>query len=323
VIIDSSHYLDGVRQHDASLSVGEAERRSREEGGFAWVTLSDPTAEEMQEVRVLFSLPELAVEDAQEGQQRPKLEQYGEDAFLVSKTVGYDVGRRALDLGEIDVFIGARHAVVVEWRTETVLAGARRRLDARRDLAQSGPMAVAWAALDEVIDAYEPVFDRLEEDFEKTEEGVLQRELDQGETIYVLRREAARLVRGLHPLLGPIEVLEQGGSPAVPDALRPLFRDIGDHVRRLYEELVVLGQVLDGLLNANLAAVSVRQNIIVQKVSGWAAIAVVPTIITGIYGMNFRHMPELGWVVGYPLAILLMIASVLGLWWHFKRVGWL
>jgi magnesium transporter len=228
-----------------------------------------------------------------------------------------------LELGGIAVFLGAGHAVVVESKTNGVSEGVRSRLGARPDLTRCGPIAVAWASLDEAMDAYEPVFDALEDDVESTEDAVLQRGLDRGQHIYVLLRDAAKLLRALQPLLGPMQILEEGGPPDVPEALRAHFRDVGDHVRRLYEEGVLLAQVLDGLLNANLTALSVRQNMVVQKVSSWAAIAIVPTVITGVYGMNFRHMPELGWVVGYPLALVVMGALVYGLWWNFRRVGWL
>jgi magnesium transporter len=313
VIVDSAHYVDGARQDHEALSLDEAWRRSREEPGFVWVSLADPTAEEMEQMRTAFDLPALAVEDAQEGHQRPKLEQYGDDCFLVVKTVRYDADQRAVEFGELDIFLGKGYAVVTGWRAPAALAAARKRLDAHPDTARTGPFAVAWAVLDEVVDAYEPAFDRLEDDLEDVEQALFGGESEQGQRIYLMRREVVRLGRALHPLLGPMDALEQGSPPAVPEQLRPLFRDIGDHVHRLYEEDVQLGQVLDALLNANLAAVSVRQNVVVQKLSGWAAIAVVPTIITGIYGMNFRHMPELGWPIGYPLALVLMLAVVYGL----------
>ena len=323
MIVDSAHYVDGARQDDEPLSLDEAQRRSQEGRGYVWVSLADPSAEELEQMRKAFDLPALAVEDAQEGHQRPKLEQYGDDSFLVVKTVTQDEGQLAVEFGELDIFLGERHAVVTGWRAPTALAAARERLDAHPDTARLGPFAVAWAVLDEVVDAYEPAFDRVEDALENVEQTLFGGESEQGQRIYVMRREVVRLARALYPLLGPTDELEQGTSTPVPEQLRPFFRDIGDHVHRLYEEAVQLGQVLDALLNANLAAVSVRQNVVVQKLSGWAAIAVVPTIITGIYGMNFRHMPELGWVIGYPLALALMIVVVFGLWWHLKRVGWL
>lgn len=288
-----------------------------------WVSLADPSAEEMEQIQTAFELPVLAVDDAQEGHQRPKLDQYGDACFVVVKTVTSDEGQRPLEFGELDIFLGERHAVVTGWRSQAALSAARNRLDMHPDTARVGPFAVAWAVLDEVVDAYEPAFDRLEDAIESVEQTLFSGESTQGQRIYLMRRDVVRLGRALYPLLGPVDELEEGTSPTVPEQLRPLFRDIGDHVHRLYEENVQLGQVLDALLNANLAAASVRQNVVVQKLSGWAAIAIVPTIITGIYGMNFRYMPELRWVIGYPLALVLMIVVVFGLWRHLKHVGWL
>src|SRR5205823_3738770 len=161
-------------------------------------------------------------------------------------------------------------------------------------VARMGSMGAAWAVLDEAVDSYEPVFDSLEDTLEQLEQAVFARGSEQSARIYLLLRDVGRLGRALHPLLGPMETLERGNRPEVPRHLRALFRDVGDHVQRLYEEVTQLAQILDGLLNANLAAISVRQNVVVQKLSAWAAIAVVPTVITGVYGMNFHRMPELG-----------------------------
>jgi magnesium transporter len=167
------------------------------------------------------------------------------------------------------------------------------------------------------------VVDRLGDRLEQTEQAVFQRGRDQSEAIYVQHRDTERFARALHPTLAIFDTLERGEPVASPEELRPLFRDVGDHARRLTEEVMQLGGALDGLLNANLARVTVRQNVIVQQVSSWAAIAAVPTIITGIYGMNFDHMPELGWPLGYPLALVVMVVAVLALRWNFRRVGWM
>jgi len=152
---------------------------------------------------------------------------------------------------------------------------------------------------------------------------VFQDDQDQSEPIYLQLRDAGRLARAMHPMLTIFDRLERGELVDEPRGLSPLLGDVSDHARRLSEEVMMLGEALDGLLNANLARVTVRQNVIIQQVSAWAAIAAVATIITGIYGMNFRHMPELGWVFGYPLAIAIMAITVVVLRWYFRRVGWL
>jgi magnesium transporter len=320
MIIDSAHYVDGARQ-DEGLSVSEAGRRAADGGGFVWLAVADASADELEELRRSFHLPPLAVEDAAEGHQRPKLERYRESEFLVVKTVRYDEARTQLELGEFDVFLGAHYAIVTTKGSALTLRGARERLDDRQEIARIGPTAAGWAVLDAVVDAYEVALDHLGDDLEQAELAVFQQRLDQGETIYLQRRQAARLERAVHPLLGVFDRLERG-EPELPEHLLALLRDVGDHVRRLSEETVMLAEALDALLSTNLASVTVRQNQVVQKVSGWAAIAAVPTIITGIYGMNFREMPELGWAIGYPLALAVMVAVVVGLRLYFKHVGW-
>jgi magnesium transporter len=322
MIVDCAYYQAGIR-HEERMSLGEAGRLAREGSGFVWLASSEPGPEELDELGTSFDLPPRAVEDAREDHQRPKLDQHGEGLFLVVKTLGYDEATTRSEIGEFDVFVGVRYAIVISRSTGRSLAGARERLDEHPQLAKLGPMAAAWALLDAVIDDSEGVVDRLGDRLEQTEQAVFQRDRDQSEAIYLQHRDTERLARALHPMLAIFDTLERGEPVESPEELRPLFRDVGDHARHLSEEVMQLGEALDGLLNANLARVTVRQNVIVQQVSSWAAIAAVPTIITGIYGMNFRHMPELGWPLGYPLALFIMVVAVLVLRWNFRRVGWL
>jgi magnesium transporter len=323
VIVDCAHYRDGVRQHDAALPLAAAGRRRTEEDGFVWVGLQDPSPAELEEARVRFDLPALAVEDARETHQRPKLEDYGADTFVVLKTARYHEAREVVEFGEVHLFVGPRHAVVVRRGPTNELGEARRRLEEQPDLAAQGPAAVIWAILDKVVDDYEPVVAGLENDVEEVEQAIFQGGRDQSERIYFLRRELAGFFRAVHPLLAPVDALERGTPGDVPESLRPYFRDVADHVRRVHEEVVMQRDLLDGMLNANLSAVAVRQNEVVRKVSGWAAIGIVPTLIASIYGMNFERMPELGWPLGYPFALVLMVVVSLSIWGSLKRNGWL
>jgi magnesium transporter len=228
-----------------------------------------------------------------------------------------------VEFGEIGLFLGTHHAIV-RGPSAATLERARARLDGRPDLAELGPIVAVSAVLDEVVDGYEPVLDRLADEVEETEQAVFQRGQDQGERIYAQYRRAGRIIRSLHPLLGMLAAAEAGGGvQGVPARLRPLVRDVGDHLRRVYDDIVLLADALDRLLDANLAGVTLRQNQVLQKLSAWAAIAVVPTILTGVYGMNFRHMPELRWPIGYPLVLVLMATVVYGLWRNFRRLGWI
>jgi magnesium transporter len=324
VIVDTAHYAEGTSPDEEPFGLSEAGRRSRAEPGFVWVTLSDPTPEELSDLRAAFELPALAIEDAYARHVRPALERRGEDVFLLVKTVRYDDARHAVDFGEVNVFLGAHRALVVGRSSAAALGRARARLEGRPDLADLGPIVAAWAVVEEVIDGYEPVLDRLSDDLEQTEQAVFEGGSDQGERIYLQYREAGRIARALQPLQRIVEAAsEVGGAPEVPADVRPLVRDVGDHARRLYADVVLLGEALDRLLNANLAGVTVRQNRVLQKLSAWAAIAVPPTIVTGVYGMNFRHVPEFGWRLGYPLVLLLMVVLVTAMWRYFRRLGWI
>jgi magnesium transporter len=321
MILESAHYVDGVPR-DEELSAAEAGRRAREGSGFVWLAVADPSAAELEQLRTAFDLPRLAVEDVREGHQRAKLERYPQTDFIVVKTVRYDDAAKGVEVSELELFVGAGYAIVTSPGNSSPFGGVRERLKQSREIARVGPMAAAWALLDTVVDAYEPVLDRLGDDLEFTEQAVFGSDLEQGEQIYKQRRAATHVARVLYPLAGIFDGLKNDQSPDT-DPLRPLLRDVSDHVHRLGEEARVLSEALDGLLNANLSRVTVHQNRVVQKVSSWAAILAIPTIITGIYGMNFRHMPELGWRFGYPLALVVMIAAVLGLRRYFKHVGWL
>ena len=323
MITDSIHYRDSGAPELLAPGLDEALVRARAGRGFVLLAVVDPDADEIEAIREGFGVSALAVEAAREGHQRPGLERYGDELLLVVKTVRYDEDRAAIDIGEVDVFIGEHHAIVAGRQLGTVIEGARRRLDGDPASATAGAIAAAWAILDEVVDAYEPVIDRMADELERLERAVFEEGRDRGQAIYVQRRQVARMARVVHPMLGLFDRLDQGRRPELPDSLRPAVRDVGGHMRRLFEEIDLLGQALDGLQSANVSGVTVRQNIVLQKVSGWAAIVAVPTVITGIYGMNFDHMPELGWRFGYPLALVGMVVVVVLLYRRFKRTGWM
>jgi magnesium transporter len=322
MIIDCAHYVGGVRAPDP-VSVGDAGRLPRQTEGFVWVALSDPAAGELDELGTAFGVPLSAIERTPEDYQRPKLEHHGESTILTVKTVRHDETGTPLEIGAVDIFVGGRYAIAIGQSSPDALERASERLRTRPEVATHGPMAAVWAVIDAVIDGGGRVVDGLGDELERIQGAVFRSDQDQSEPIYLQLLEAARLARAMHPMLAIFDRLERGELVEAPPALSPLLGDVSDQARRLSEEVMMLGEALDGLLNANLARVTVRQNVIIQQVSAWAAIAAVATIITGIYGMNFRHMPELGWVFGYPLAIAIMILTVVVLRWYFKRVGWL
>ena len=222
------------------------------------------------------------------------------------------------------MFAGPSFAVVIRGGATNHLEGARKRLADRPHLLAEGPIAVVWAVLDTVVDDYEPVLDGLEGDLENLERAIFEEGRDQTQRIYFLRREHGRFFRAVQPLLNALQELGRDTSkPETTSPMRQYFRDVSDHLQRLQEELSMSRDALDGALNANLGAISVRQNDIVRKVSGWAAIGIVPTLIASIYGMNFQHMPELRWVIGYPAVIALMAVLSFTLWHFLHKWGWL
>jgi magnesium transporter len=323
MITESVHYDDAGAPETLAPGLDQALERARAGRGFVLLAVVDPGAGEIEAIQERFGLPARAVEDAREGHQRPGVERYGDELVLVVKTVRFDDGRGAIDIGEVYLFIGEHYAIVAGRDPATVIEGARRRLDEDPVSAAAGAPAAAWAILDEVVDGYEPVIDRFADALERLERAVFEEGRDQGRAIYLQRRQIARMARVVHPMLGLFDSLGQGHRPEPAERLRPAFRDVGDHVQRLFEEVDLLGHALEGLQSANVSGVTVRQNTVLQKVSGWAAIVAVPTVITGIYGMNFDHMPELGWRFGYPLALVGMLVVVVVLYRRFKRTGWM
>jgi magnesium transporter len=318
-IVDCAVYEEGQR---SELALDAAQEACLRDGAFVWIGLHEPTREEFDAVSGEFGFHELAVEDAIKAHQRPKLERYGDVAFLVLKTARY-VEPDEIDFGEILLFIGESFVVSVRHGEAVPLAPVREKTERRPDLLRCGPMSVVHAILDEVVDAYAPVMDALERDIEEVEQEVFSEErANPARRIYELKREAIEFARAVTPLLEPIERMTTGRT-SVPEGLGTYFRDVLDHVIRLSQQVEGSRELLNSVLQANLAQVGVRQNEDMRKISAWVAIVAVPTMIAGIYGMNFEHMPELEWKAGYPLVVGLMLVICFNLWRYFKKVGWL
>lgn len=324
VIVDCAHYREGRRQGEGLLSLAEAASTCDERHGFIWLGLFEPAPEELRTVQDRFGLHELAVEDAQSFHLRPKIERYDDDViFVVLRTARYDEAREEVDFGEISIFLGDSFAITVRQGAASDLHSARLRCEPQTDLLNEGTGAVLWAVLDQVVDDYAPVVEALERDIEEVEATVFAGDVAATERIYFLRREVTDFYRAIHPLLGPIDALERGSSPIAGPQLRQYFRDVNDHLKLVNEEVVVQRELLTTVLEANLAVISVQQNEIVRKISGWAAIVTVPTLIASIYGMNFEHMPERDWSLGYPLVIVLMLILAGSLYGFLRHIRWL
>jgi magnesium transporter len=323
MIVDCAHYRDGRRQHEGRMDPREAAAICKNEPGFVWLGMVEPSPEELEDVQSIFGLHELAVEDAQSFHLRPKVESYeGGVTFVVLRTARYVDEREEVEFGEVAIFVGPGFIISVR-QGITDLHGARLRLEARPQLLEEGPASVLWAIVDKIVDDYAPVVEGLETDIEEVEHMVFSGEVAPVHRIYLLRREVTDFYRAVHPLLGPAQAITHGGVLEISSGLRQYFRDVDDHLKLVNEEIMAQRDLLTTILQANMAVVATQQNEVVRKISAWFGIITVPTFIASIYGMNFDNMPELSWGLGYPLALLIMFVLAAALYAMFKHVRWL
>ncbi len=323
MIVDCAIYEDGKRVDD-DVDPADALQAARDRGSFAWIGLFEPSEDEFDSMQREFELHELAVEDAVNAHQRPKLETYGDTVFLVLKTARYIDPDEVIQFGEILVFLGHDFIVTVRHGEGSSLQGVREDLESRPDLLAHGPGAVLHAIVDRVVDDYFPAVAGLEEDIEEVENSVFSSErTNPAERIYRLKRETQQFHRATTPLLEPMDRLTGGRVGQIHPEVQTYFQDVNDHLVRVTDRLDVLNDSLNSILQANLAQVTVQQNDDVRRISAIVAIIAVPTAIAGIYGMNFEHMPELKSELGYPIVLLVMAAICFGLYRYFRRVGWL
>jgi magnesium transporter len=326
MIVDSAHYKDGARQHEEALTPEHAAELAKQAGAgeFVWIGIHEPEPGELDRLTNLFGLHELAVEDAQQAHQRPKIEEYAQHAFIVLKTAHYHEDREEVHFGEIHMFAASGYVITVRHGPGSELATARQRLEARPDLLRLGPSSALWAVLDKVVDDYIPVVDAIEDDIEEVEKDVFNDNIPAPtQRIYNLKREVIEFHRAVWPLLAPLRDLEQGSDERIPEDLRSYFRDVNDHARRVDEQVSSQRELLTSVLQANLSLVSVNQNETVKKISAVFGIIGVPTFIASVYGMNFDNMPELHWHYGYALALGLMAVCVVALAAFFRRIDWI
>jgi magnesium transporter len=321
-VVNCVAYAHGRRVAEPSLDeISEVLTRPDH---FVWVGLHEPRPDVLRKVQEEFGLHELAVEDALSAHQRPKIERYGDSLFVVLRTahIGPD---RALETGETHIFLGPRYVVNVRHGETPGYADVRARLEGNPEMLARGPGVVLYALMDFIVDHYFPVLDALEDDLEQLEEEIFaeRRDRDTAARIYRLRRELLEAKRAVSPLVDVSNQLMRFDLPLIPDAARPYFRDVYDHVIRINEMVDTLRDLLTTALEANLALISVAQNEAMKRLAGWAAIIAVPTMIAGIYGMNFAFMPELRWPWAYPAVMAVMFGLCGFLYVRFKRAGWL
>ncbi|MEV0742027.1 magnesium and cobalt transport protein CorA [Streptomyces sp. NPDC050549] len=324
-------YQDGVRVPVGGDLVDAVERVRKKDDGFVWLGLHEPTNEEFAGIAELFDLHPLAVEDAVEAHQRPKVERYGETLFAVFKTVCYveheklTATSEVVDTGEIMVFVGAEFVITVRHGRHGSLGPLREELESNPRQLAKGPAAVLHAIADHVVDDYLSVTDSVQADIDQVETDVFAENgarADPGR-IYQLKRELLELKRAVVPLSGPLEALSTRPMRVVGPEIQAYFRDVSDHLLRAKEQIASFDELLNSILQAHLAQVTVAQNEDMRKITAWAAVIAVPTMVCGVYGMNFDHMPELHWRFGYPLVLGVITLACLALYRGFRRNGWL
>ena len=336
MIVDNAIYVDGRRTAEPH-TLHETYEACREQHGVAWIGLYKPTEEEFSSVTEEFDLHRLAVEDAIKAHQRPKLEQYDGTLFMVLRPARYIDETETVEFGEAHIFVGPEFVVTVRHGEAPDLKSVRRRMEEEPELLRRGSEAILHAILDRVVDDYGPVVEGLENDIDEIESEVFGGSPNVSRRIYQLSREVIEFQRATRPLAGILESLIKEDEGGMDPEVRRYLRDVQDHALRVEEQVAGFRDLLQNILSVNLTLVglsqneevkalseaSIEQNNEVKKISAWAAILFAPTLIAGIYGMNFQYMPELNWLLGYPLALALMGLFSCALHFIFKRRGWL
>jgi magnesium transporter len=323
MIVDQAVYRDGHRMPCGDLS-DELEGLRDAGHGFIWIGLKDPTDAEFALVNDELRLHPLAVEDAITGNQRPKLDVYDDTVFMVLKTLHYIEATSDVETGEVMIFVGDRFVVTVRRGEANPLAGVRARLEHAPEHLAHGPIAVMYSVADSVVDNYTLVDDELSEDLDLIEQQVFSgaRGVDATD-IYRLKREVLEVRRAVAPLEVPLRRLRSGDISIINPETRPFFGDISDHLLRVADHIESYDRLLTDVLHAHLAQITVQQNDDMRRISAWVAMAAVPTMVAGIYGMNFDYMPELTYPPAYFIVLGLLAVVELGLYRAFRRSGWL
>jgi magnesium transporter len=293
-------------------------------GCFVWVALLDATEAELEEMREEFDLHELAVEDARIGHQRPKIEEYGNSLFVVLRTI--EVAGDDLKLGEVDIFAGPNYVLSVRHATERGFKEVRARCEREPELLRNGSGYVLYALMDAVVDRYFPVLDAVETELEAAEEQLFAATAAPRvniESLYYVKQKLTTLKHATGPLLEYAGKLYGGRVPQVCGGLTEYFRDVHDHLVRLNQSIDTARDTVATAIQVNLGMIAIGESEVTKRLAAYAALVAVPTMVAGVYGMNFRHMPELDWEFGYPFAIALMVGIDAWLFSRFRKAGWL
>jgi magnesium transporter len=290
---------------------------------FVWVALFEPSRDELDAMHKEFDLPDLAVEDAQNGHQRPKIEEYGDTLFAVLQIV--EMVGKELSIGEVDVFVGRNYVLSVRSRTQQGFLGVRARSEREPELLRNGAGYVLYAITDAVVDRYFPVLDALEVELEEIETLIFAGQNSRAiiESLYGLKQKLMTLKHATSPLLEAIGKLYGGRVPYQCSRLQEYFRDIYDHLVRLNQSIESLREMVTTAITVNLSLLTIQESEVTKRLASYAALVAVPTLIAGVYGMNFKNIPELEWAYGYPLAVGIMVTIDFYLFYRFRKSKWL
>ena len=321
MLINCVAYEDGRKLAD--IPVSEIHSYIARPDCFVWVALKDPEMGELEAMQQEFGLHDLAVEDAQQGHQRPKIDEYGHSLFAVLQMV--ENGDEELNVGEVGIFVGANYVLSVRHRAKQGFVDVRRRCEEEPELLRHGAAYVLYALMDAVVDRYFPVLDAIDTELEQVEEKIFAKNTERAsiEALYEIKRKLTTLKHATEPLLEAVGRLYGGRVPQLCLGLQDYFRDISDHLVRLNQSIDSLRDIVTTAISVSLSLITLQENEVTKRLAAYGALIAVPTLIAGIYGMNFQYMPEIQWVHGYPVALLLMAFIDLYMFFRFRKARWL
>jgi magnesium transporter len=321
MLVNCVVYQDGKKLAD--IAQGEIHDYLAKPGTFVWVALRDASDDELKEMSRQFDLHELAVEDAHHGHQRPKIEEYGTELFTVLHVV--EPAGEELRVGEVSIFTGLNYVLSIRNRTEQGFLGVRTRCEQEPELLRHGSGYVLYALMDSVVDRYFPVLDAIETELEAIEGRIFANTAPRAniEALYYVKQKITTLKHATAPLMDAVGKLYGGRVPQVCHGMGEYFRDVYDHLVRLNQSLDSLRDTVSTAIQVNLAMITIGESEVTKRLAAYAALVAVPTMVAGVYGMNFEHMPELKWLWGYPFAVSLMVVIDVVLFFRFRKAGWL
>lgn len=322
-VINCAAYSEGHRM--ANVEINEVSEVLKQPDRFVWIGLHEPSSEVLNQVQKEFCLHDLAIEDAHSAHQRPKMEMYGTSMFIVLRTAQINKQEHRVDFGETHFFLGKNYIVSVRHGSSYSYTDVRTRCEATPQLLRKGPAFALYAVMDSIVDQYFPVIHGMEQELEAIEDKIFDAKPDRKTTedIYHLKRELLEMKRAVSPLIDISNRLMRFDFELIPEDTRPYFRDVYDHSIRVNETVDNTRELLTTALEANFSLISISQSDVSKKFAGWAAIIAVPTMVAGIYGMNFKFMPELDWPWAYPVILIITFGLSIGLFILFRRSKWL